>query len=95
MRKSIGIREAKAHFSEYIALVRAGNEVTVTDRGRPVVRLVAIHAKVEPKTEQEIMLQLEESGAMERGAVKPRAVRAPSKVSKPQDIAALVRAQRR
>jgi prevent-host-death family protein len=95
MRKSIGIREAKARFSEYIALARAGSEVTVTDRGRPVVRLVAVHETVAPKTEEEILRQLEESGVMEQGTFKPRAISVPSKLSKPQDIAALVRAQRR
>ena len=41
----VGVRELKAKLSEYLALVSAGEEVTVTDRGRPVTRLVAAHGR--------------------------------------------------
>lgn len=34
-----GIAEVKARLSEYLARVRAGEEIVVTDRGRPVARL--------------------------------------------------------
>ncbi|MDA2925219.1 type II toxin-antitoxin system prevent-host-death family antitoxin [Acidobacteria bacterium AH-259-L09] len=34
------IARVKAHFSRYLRLVRAGEEVTVTDCDRPVARLV-------------------------------------------------------
>jgi prevent-host-death family protein len=37
---NVGIRELKAHLSEYVARVAAGEEVVVTDRGRPVARVV-------------------------------------------------------
>ena len=37
---SVGIREFKARLSEYVAQVSNGGEVVVTDRGRPVARLV-------------------------------------------------------
>jgi prevent-host-death family protein len=36
----VGIRELKAHLSEYVERARGGTEVVVTDRGRPVARLV-------------------------------------------------------
>src|SRR5881396_127959 len=39
-----GIAELKAALSEYIARVRAGEEVLVTDRGRPVARIVPVGA---------------------------------------------------
>lgn len=38
--ESAGIGELKARLSSYLARVRAGEEVVVTDRGRPVARLV-------------------------------------------------------
>ena len=41
----VGVRELKAKLSEYLALVSSGEEVTVTDRGRPVARLVAAHGR--------------------------------------------------
>lgn len=36
---SVGVRELKAHLSQYLARVRRGETVVVTDRGRPVARL--------------------------------------------------------
>jgi len=39
---TIGIRELRQRASKYIALVRRGDIVQVTDRGRPVVMLVPI-----------------------------------------------------
>jgi prevent-host-death family protein len=36
----VGVRELKAKLSEYLAAAAAGGDVVVTDRGRPVARLV-------------------------------------------------------
>jgi prevent-host-death family protein len=41
---SVGIRELKANLSEYLARAAGGEEIVVTDRNRPVVRLVAYTA---------------------------------------------------
>lgn len=38
--ETVTLAEAKAHLSRLIALVEAGEEVTITKRGRPVVRLI-------------------------------------------------------
>jgi prevent-host-death family protein len=40
MKASISI--LKARLSQYLAAVKAGEEVIVTDRGRPVARLTAV-----------------------------------------------------
>jgi prevent-host-death family protein len=37
----VGIRELKARLSEYVERAVAGDDIVVTDRGRPVARLVA------------------------------------------------------
>lgn len=37
-----GVRELRDHLSRYLEAVRAGDEVTVTDHGRAVARLVPI-----------------------------------------------------
>jgi prevent-host-death family protein len=34
----VGIRELKAHLSEYIERARQGEPVVITDRGKPVLR---------------------------------------------------------
>jgi prevent-host-death family protein len=36
----VGVRELKARLSEFLAAAAAGEEIVVTDRGRPVARLV-------------------------------------------------------
>ena len=61
---NVGIRDLKAHLSEYIERARNGEPVVVTDRGKPVVRLEAIklrpgHEKLPAK-----MRALIESGQM-------------------------------
>jgi prevent-host-death family protein len=41
--KTVAIYEAKTHFSELLAAVELGEEVTITRRGNPIARLVAVH----------------------------------------------------
>ena len=38
----VGIAELKARLSEYLARVQDGEEIVVTDHGRPVARLVPL-----------------------------------------------------
>lgn len=40
--ETIGIRALKAHLSEYLEKIQNGASVTVTERGRPVARMVPI-----------------------------------------------------
>ncbi|MFO7777121.1 MAG: type II toxin-antitoxin system prevent-host-death family antitoxin [Nitriliruptoraceae bacterium] len=40
-----GIRDLRDHLSRYLARVQAGEELTVTDRGRPVARLVPVDSE--------------------------------------------------
>ncbi len=39
---NVGVREMKNNLSKYLGLIAEGEEVVITDRGRPVARLVAI-----------------------------------------------------
>jgi prevent-host-death family protein len=39
---SIGIAEVKASLSEYLARVKAGEEVVITERGRPIARILPL-----------------------------------------------------
>lgn len=43
-RSEVGIRDLKNGLSKYIDRVRAGEEVIVTDRGRPVAKLSPLDA---------------------------------------------------
>jgi prevent-host-death family protein len=40
--EQIGVRELRQHASRYLARVAAGENFEVTDRGRPVARLVPV-----------------------------------------------------
>lgn len=56
------VSEIKARLSEYLARVRGGEEVVVTDRGRPVARIV-------PVTDRDPHLaELERRGMLKVGA---------------------------
>ena len=48
---SVGIRELKAHLSEYLRRVRAGETVVITDRGQPVGRIVPVARPLEDRLE--------------------------------------------
>ena len=39
---NVGIREAKAILSKLLRMVKEGNEVVLTDRGRPVGKIVPV-----------------------------------------------------
>jgi len=40
--KNVAIFEAKARFSELLAAVQSGEEVSITRHGKPIVRMVAV-----------------------------------------------------
>lgn len=44
MTKSVGVHEAKTHFSKLLERVVAGEEITITRRGEEVARLVPARA---------------------------------------------------
>ncbi|MXZ69255.1 MAG: type II toxin-antitoxin system Phd/YefM family antitoxin [Acidimicrobiia bacterium] len=39
---NVGIRELRAHLSKYVRRAAGGEQIIVTDRGRPVARLVGL-----------------------------------------------------
>ena len=47
IRVEVGVRDLKNNLSRYLDRVRNGDEVVVTDHGRPVARLVAIDASID------------------------------------------------
>jgi prevent-host-death family protein len=82
-----GVRELRDHLSRYLAEVRRGREVVVTDHGRPVARLVP------PDAAQDRLAELIAAG---RAQGPRRARRPPSKPIKASGtVSDLVRDQRR
>lgn len=46
-RVEVGVRDLKNNLSRYLDRVKAGEEVIVTDRGRPVARLSAVDSSMD------------------------------------------------
>jgi prevent-host-death family protein len=83
-RTSVGIREAKVHLSRYLKLVQKGEEVVITDHGRPVGKIVPIGSRDLPLTERIDRL-------VERGILEPlsgeRMARIPPPIPVPRGAA--------
>ena len=41
----VGIRELRSHLSRYVEQVKGGEEIVVTEHGRPVARLVPLNGE--------------------------------------------------
>jgi prevent-host-death family protein len=76
------ISELKAKLSEYLESVRAGEEVIVTDRGRPVARIAPVTGSAETESRLRMLIRTgqarppQQAGGVdvERiGALRPRA----------------------
>jgi prevent-host-death family protein len=62
----VGVAQLKAKLSEYLARVRAGEDVLITEHGRPVARLVP-EAELD---EEDELAELERKGLIRRGTGK-------------------------
>lgn len=56
----VSVRKLKDHLSEYLRRVQNGEQVTVTDHGRPVAALIALAQKKD--TPEARLAQLEATG---------------------------------
>jgi prevent-host-death family protein len=63
--KITAVSNLKARLSEYLNQVKAGNEVLITDRGKPVARLVPISRAKAPG---ESLARMEKQGLIKLGS---------------------------
>lgn len=68
---SIGIRELRQRASEYLRRVLAGETVQVTDRGRPVARIVPIRKTPYEQMLEEGLIRPAKADLLELGAPLP------------------------
>ena len=66
--QSVAVRELKARLSEYLALVKAGEEVIVTERGKTIAKLVPVSPD---EALEERMRELEKQGLLKIGTGIP------------------------
>ena len=65
--KTAAVSELKARLSEYLSQVKAGMEVLITDRGKPVARLGPVPR---PKNLKETLIRMEKQGLIRLGSGK-------------------------
>ena len=65
--KTVAVSELKVRLSEYLNQVKAGMEVLITDRGKPVARLVPIPRSKDLK---ESLVRMEKQGLIRLGSGK-------------------------
>jgi prevent-host-death family protein len=83
--KTAAVSELKARLSEYLNQVKAGMEVLITDRGKPVARLVPVSRNKDLK---ESLVRMEKQGLIRLGPGKlPKDF---WKFSRPEDPKGLV-----
>ena len=75
---SVGIRELRDGLSRYLAEVRAGHTITVTDHGRPIARIVLVD---EPSLSERLIAERLVQRAHQRERSAPRPVQASGTVS--------------
>jgi prevent-host-death family protein len=63
----LGLREANQHFSRAIRAVKAGREVVLTERGKPIA---IIRPLPEPDPAERRVLQLEAAGLLEPAEIR-------------------------
>lgn len=65
---TVGLREANQNFGRLVRAVRAGQTVILTDRGKPLARLVPVAPAGAPAQNQEAAwAELEAQGLLVRG----------------------------
>lgn len=64
---TLGISDLKARLSQHLARVQAGEEVLITDRGRPIARLVPAHGGEGDEAEGRV-IRLARAGLLSPGS---------------------------
>lgn len=81
----VGLRDLKDHLSEYVRQVKAGATLTITERGRPVGRMVPMRPDLEERL-QELM----DSTSIAWSGKKLRPIQPPAKARGSRTVAGLL-----
>ncbi len=87
--KSVGVRELKLQLSKYLHRVKGGESIVITDRGKPIGRIIPESASLDEKIQQLI-----DAGLVEWSGVKPE-IRQPDVVNKSGTLASDIVAEMR
>jgi prevent-host-death family protein len=87
-RREVGVRDLKNNLSRYLDRVQAGEELVVTDRGRPIARVTSIDRATDR------LAQLVEAGIVRPPRNRRRAA-LPTRTKPNGNVSDLIDAQRR
>lgn len=85
---AVGIRELKNRLSEYVRLVRAGEHVTITDRGEVVAEMNPPGTNLQGEIRYPGLLELAKQGKVRLGAPNDPALYPPRPVRRRAGTAA-------
>ncbi len=66
--KTVAVAKLKASLSKYLARVKGGEEVLITERGKPVAKIVPLRR--DPSAFPEHLLEMERAGLIRLGTGK-------------------------
>jgi prevent-host-death family protein len=89
--ESVGVRDLKNNLSRYLAMVRQGREVVITEHGHPVARVIPIHGN----SGHERLAALIARGDITPAKRRARSLPAPVRLPKGATVSDLVKEQRR
>lgn len=84
----VSVAELKAKLSSFLARVRMGEDVVVTDRGKPVARLIPFEAQ--PHEQAELLQRLAREGVVRLPLTPPVAPQMPTACSRQSLVEALL-----
>ncbi len=78
----VGIRKLKSHLSHYLKLVKAGEVLIITDRGKPIGRIVPMGLPAEKRIANMVQAGMAEWNGGKPAPYRPRVVnRGPRQVA--------------
>ncbi|MGA6926090.1 MAG: type II toxin-antitoxin system prevent-host-death family antitoxin, partial [Desulfosarcina sp.] len=84
LTSQVGIRDAKIHLSKFLKIVKNGGEIVITERGKPIGKIVPYQSANLPLSER--LKNLEMKGLVEP-VVRKHIVKLHPPVPLPDDIA--------
>ena len=89
--QSVGVRDLKDNLSRYLAIVRRGGEIVITEHGHPIARVVPIQGK----SSHERLAELIAAGDVSLARRRTRSMPGPVRLPRGATISDLVKEQRR
>jgi prevent-host-death family protein len=65
--RTIGSRELKNRLGRYLGLVRRGEKIVITDRGKPVAHMIPAPSETSESTVMDVLRRLEVEGHLKLG----------------------------